>query len=844
MTKQRITVKKLIWAFLLSTTIGSFLSVPVAFADPVQLNVLVEEQASGFHFSIQVDHVTSTRVEIIGLDGRTLFDSGWIAGPTVAWPMITQTGRPTANGVYLYSVSVRDQQGRERRQLGKLVLVYGQEPVWSGTTVGDLAGTEPAAVQFPLKAGTSWSQRLGVDLSDTYRILRRPARAPGGPVTSFEQLLLLGADGKLHIKELCLGTAFAPVTTQNPDNLTSEGDCRSSWPGPGVGGGTSSGWTDDGTIVRLSTATDNVGVGTTSPGSKFTVAGSETTTHGKNAAVQITNTATGGANWYFRVGATGTGTPAGGLSIANDQFYWLFIANTGNIGIGKNVFNPGSTLTVAGVIESTSGGIKFPDGTIQTTAAGGGGGGASSGWVDDGTIVRLATATDKVGVGTANPTVPLHVVGPSVGQVGIQFDGNDHDFASIYVNAQATTAMPGFGYVRGGILKASTGVDAAGNWFIGVPSSSSARFLVTPAGKVGIGTSSPCPSVMLHVFAGASGFGCTGAIAAVLGEHNGGVGVAGISSGLQGIGVYGATLGSGVGVSGFSSGGFAGDFDSENTGNSFVDVLRVQGFVAGQSGELHLGLNNNFMGGVNYITTCNFQCSASRALEIAGPGNAPADVIVTGRVNIAGQSNWDLNATEGDFRVGDSTHRFKLGVALGGAGGGDVWMRVQGGTNRLFLWASGGTTLFTNDAKTAGVSVAAGGGSWSSVSDRNAKANLHSVDGRAILAKLANIPISTWNYKSQDPSIRHLGPMAQDFYAAFGLGEDEKHITTIDADGISLVSIQALYKMSLERDKEIEELRQELDKKGQEIQELQQQLQQVLHQVQELKTTQKIASSK
>lgn len=61
--------------------------------------------------------------------------------------------------------------------------------------------------------------------------------------------------------------------------------------------------------------------------------------------------------------------------------------------------------------------------------------------------------------------------------------------------------------------------------------------------------------------------------------------------------------------------------------------------------------------------------------------------------------------------------------------------------------------------------------------------------------------IQTWNYKTQDSSIKHIGPTAQDFYGAFGLGESDKTISTVDASGIALRSIQALYQMNLERNK-------------------------------------------
>lgn len=61
-----------------------------------------------------------------------------------------------------------------------------------------------------------------------------------------------------------------------------------------------------------------------------------------------------------------------------------------------------------------------------------------------------------------------------------------------------------------------------------------------------------------------------------------------------------------------------------------------------------------------------------------------------------------------------------------------------------------------------------------------------------MLDRLVAMPLSTWNLKVQDPSIRHMGPMAQDFRAAFGLGESELRISTLDADGVALAAIQGL----------------------------------------------------
>lgn len=68
------------------------------------------------------------------------------------------------------------------------------------------------------------------------------------------------------------------------------------------------------------------------------------------------------------------------------------------------------------------------------------------------------------------------------------------------------------------------------------------------------------------------------------------------------------------------------------------------------------------------------------------------------------------------------------------------------------------------------------------------------VEGYEVLEKLAALPISTWNYTWDPPTTRHLGPMAQDFAAAFGLGDDDKTINMVDANGVNMVAIQALYR--------------------------------------------------
>jgi hypothetical protein len=144
--------------------------------------------------------------------------------------------------------------------------------------------------------------------------------------------------------------------------------------------------------------------------------------------------------------------------------------------------------------------------------------------------------------------------------------------------------------------------------------------------------------------------------------------------------------------------------------------------------------------------------------------------------------------------------------------------------NQLATRFDGGYRFYSNAAMTAGVVVPAGGGSWSSLSDRDMKENFQPVDGEELLRRLRNVPMLTWNYKSQHPSIRHMGPTAQEFHAAFGLGDDDRHIATIDPDGVALAGIKALDERTTELRRQVEALQQENGELRQRLERLEQKL--------------------
>ncbi len=112
------------------------------------------------------------------------------------------------------------------------------------------------------------------------------------------------------------------------------------------------------------------------------------------------------------------------------------------------------------------------------------------------------------------------------------------------------------------------------------------------------------------------------------------------------------------------------------------------------------------------------------------------------------------------------------------------------------------------------------GGAWVNESDRNSKRLFKRVDKKEVLRSVVELPISEWGYKSEPASVRHIGPMAQDFHAAFGLGNDDKHITTIDTDGVALAAIQGLYEIVQEKEAEIVRQAGRIEEQGKDIAEL------------------------
>ncbi len=134
--------------------------------------------------------------------------------------------------------------------------------------------------------------------------------------------------------------------------------------------------------------------------------------------------------------------------------------------------------------------------------------------------------------------------------------------------------------------------------------------------------------------------------------------------------------------------------------------------------------------------------------------------------------------------------------------------------NQFMSRFAGGYRLYTNATETVGVSLNAGGSTWNAISDRNLKEHFLAIDGEDILARIRSLPLSTWRYiDEENRSVRHIGPMAQDWDRAFGFSGDSTTINMGDFDGVNLAGIQALERRTAElreqvaeRDRRIESL--------------------------------------
>jgi Chaperone of endosialidase len=252
-------------------------------------------------------------------------------------------------------------------------------------------------------------------------------------------------------------------------------------------------------------------------------------------------------------------------------------------------------------------------------------------------------------------------------------------------------------------------------------------------------------------------------------------------------GGYSNTVGDSTGGNGWYStiaGGRSNSTTSDGatvSGGSDNVASGARATVGGGAGNTASGINASVVGG-----------SGNSAIGVGGSVGGGYSNTAYGNYSFAGGrqaatgSFFGLTLTpdHGSFVWADSNANGASGQAFSSTASDQFAVRARGGVAFRV-----GSTEFASQG--VGCSLPAGGAaSWSCSSDRNLKEAVRAISGKSILDRISALPISSWQFKGT--SRRHIGPMAQDFYAAFGLGIDDKNITVSDVGGVALAAIQGL----------------------------------------------------
>ena len=480
----------------------------------------------------------------------------------------------------------------------------------------------------------------------------------------------------------------------------------------------------------------------------------------------------------------------------------------------------------------------------------------------------LIQATGGVGIGTNHPHAALQVVGTVLatgfegtfhGTYGGDFSGNGAGVTN--VDAATLGGVPASGYWQLG------GNNVGAGQFIGStnkqPLELRANNLVGWRLLYGMSLAATIPGVsnVVNVVGGsADNLVGSGVIGAVIAGGGGNDGILGNSI-YSDFSVIGGGAGNLIssGASGCIIGGGIGNTIHPDAGNDVIigGGTANQIFSGAYGSIIGCGYSNAIDTNSSYSVLaggCSNEIQRNSPLSTISGGfnnfihtNSIASVIGGGNFNIifpsstnciigGGLSNQVLTNSSfatipGGLYNQATSHAFAAGSGAWAIHDGSfVWADATNdlvsahfqstSTNQFLIRARGGVGINTNNPGGAalnvnGAIVASGTVTANGVlltSDRNAKENFTAVDPRTMLAKVAALPITEWNYKNNDAGIHHVGPMAQDFQAAFQLSADDRHISVVDEGGVALAAIQGLNQKVEQKEAEITQLKARLEK--------------------------------
>ncbi|MDT7689584.1 MAG: hypothetical protein QOE46_2343 [Acidobacteriota bacterium] len=486
------------------------------------------------------------------------------------------------------------------------------------------------------------------------------------------------------------------------------------------------------------------------------------------------------------------------------------IAGDGNVGIGTT--NPTQRLEVAGNLKlsGVGNGLMFPDGTTQTTAA------AAGGSMTGSAIVNAIN--DPATVGVVSDT---------------RVSGN---FARLNgANAWSGANAFGNGLSANGALITNVGNPVAGTDAVNKNYVDLNAIRLTPAApQVSVGDANGT-AAMLNIRGGSTC--CSGPGGFTPADfkvyQNGSF----LATGNLGIGTI-PVEGQGYRTMWYT---YKGAFRSGYAANEWDDANMGFFSWAGGSQSTASGLYSFAFGDTNFASSTSSIAFGSgnevkgAAGFSAGAGNRVCDTygvafgnkaqsggpLVSGKCDPDSFNITGLAAVALGFNVtADKDHSFAMGkfASNNGFSGTFVWSDASAtasadtfkntANNEFAARATGGFRFRTNLTGTTGCNLPAGSGVFNCTSSRTTKEHFSLVNGEDVLAHLRKVPVSTWNYISEGQQSRHLGPMAEDFYGAFGLGTSDKAIGIQDAVGVSLAAVKALDARTTELQQKTEEVEQ------------------------------------
>jgi hypothetical protein len=809
--------------------------------------------------------VLGVRLEIYNAGGEMISDSGMRAGSIIDWKVSDAKGA-LADGSYLTVVTIKDFQGKLRQRLGNLSLKAGRATVIrmrSGELTAAQSQTLSTERQSRKIEATETAEPVSVLGENKERAVTVSTHnGTDGQITSTSGALTFRTgnifngtdkeqarvtpDGRVGIgtdkPEATLdvaGTIRARdgIMFKDGTMLTSASDLNKQV--TAVGGvapssvAASSGTTGniakfvDGPngVVGNSTIVENngnIGIGVTNPQYPLHISSptfAQLYTSGGTAAdfLMYHTAAPTNSRWTGLRSQDGKGK----ISSFNDSGTYRIESiltwdnATGNVGVGT--FANTQKFEVLGnmKINGAGNGLIFPDGSVMTTAGAGGtpsgtnvvsaiNDPATSGTINDsrlsGNVARLNGA--NLWSGTNTFSAGLNANGAIVSGVGNPVNAGD-----------ATNKA----YVDGGFVKFVPGAEQLS---VGDANGTAPMINLRGGSTCCSGPGGHTPA-WFKVFQNGS-FVATG---------NLGIGV----SPMQGKG-YRTSWDSYKGA--FRSGYADAEWDDANVGffswaggsNSTAIGLYALAFgdtnQAESTSSIVFGSGNQVKGAAGFSAGAGNRVCDTYGVAL-GNNAKSGGPLINGKCDPDSFNLRGLAAVAIGYNVtADQDHTMALGkfASNNGFSGTFIWGDGSAtasadtfrntANNEFAARATGGFRFRTNLTGTTGCNLPAGSGVFNCTSSRYTKQNFMMVNGENVLSTLRNVPVSTWNYISEGKQVRHLGPMAEDFYKAFGLGVGNTSIGVQDLAGVSLAAVKALDARTAELQEkaaEVEQLRVEVN---------------------------------